>query len=334
LKYKSNKLNIYKINEVENIFMKKTERQNGIVHLLRVRKKMTANELANYFEVSERTIYRDIDALSQLRIPIVAYEGLGGGYEIDPSFFMPSIKLNEQEILMLLMVLKAGEELRIPNLTKDYKLLSSKVINALSGEERQKAEQVMSHIAFDIIRIIPKGYILDVITPLLEAFRKSCDLQLIYYNPERDETESRRFSPIQLFFEDGGWYVNGYCHIRKAKRTFRLDRIVSLTCLCEENLYMNSQLSLPEHDMYKWYTYELIIDPALYRIIKEDVYLQNTETKTIEGGLHLTVNTPYKNEIRQLVLTHPEHVTALKPDEFIQEIKELSQAISKKYLKP
>lgn len=60
--------------------MKKTERQIGIVHLLRIRRKMNANELASYFEVSERTIYRDIDALSQLRVPIVAYEGLGVGY--------------------------------------------------------------------------------------------------------------------------------------------------------------------------------------------------------------------------------------------------------------
>lgn len=62
------------------ICMKKTERQIGIVHLLRILRKMNANELASYFEVSERTIYRDIDALSQLRVPIVAYEGLGVGY--------------------------------------------------------------------------------------------------------------------------------------------------------------------------------------------------------------------------------------------------------------
>lgn len=104
--------------------MKKTERQNGIVHLLRARKKMTANELAAYFEVSERTIYRNIDALSQLRVPIISHEGLGGGYEIDSSYFFPSIKLSEREILMLLMVLKAGEELRVPNMTTDYNLLS------------------------------------------------------------------------------------------------------------------------------------------------------------------------------------------------------------------
>jgi len=314
--------------------MKKTERQNGIVHLLRIRKKMTANELASYFEVSERTIYRDIDVLSQLRVPIIAYEGLGGGYEIDPSYFMPSIKLSEQEILMLLMVMKAGEELRIPNMVTDYNLLSSKVINALSDDERQQAAKVLSHIEFDMIRIIPKGYIQDVLKTLLEAFWKSCDLELAYYHPERDETEHRRFSPINLVFEDGGWYVSGYCHLRQEKRTFRLDRIVSMTCLGEENVYMNSQLTLPKHDKFTWYTYELIIDPGLYRIIKDNDYLQHAEVKSIESGLHLTVRTPYKNEIRQLVLSHPEQVTALKPEMFVQEIQKLSELICKKYLKP
>lgn len=315
--------------------MKKTERQNGIVHLLRVRKKMTANELAGYFEVSERTIYRDIDALSQLQVPIIAYEGLGGGYEIDPSYYMPSIKLSEQEALMLLMVLKAGEELHIPNMATDYNLLSSKVINALSDEERQKAAQVMSHIEFDISRIRPKDYIPDVLQPLLEAFGRSCDLQMGYYHPERDETEYRQVSPIRLLFTDGGWYVLGFCHLRQAKRTFRLDRIVSLTCLDEGNRYTNAELPLPEQDKFKWATYELLIDPALYRIIKEDAFLQHTDViGGASGWLHLTVKTPYSSDIRQLVLCHPEQVTVLQPEAFLQEIEGLSQVLHKKYLKP
>jgi predicted DNA-binding transcriptional regulator YafY len=314
--------------------MKKTERQNGIIHLLRARKKMTANELAGYFEVSERTIYRDIDALSQLHVPIVSYEGVGGGYEIDPSYFIPSIKLNEKEILILLMLLKAGEEFRIPNMTTDYNLLSGKLINVLSDEERGKAEQVISHIEFDIIRIMPKGYIHDVLTPLLEAFWKSCDLQIDYHHPERDETEHRRFSPVNLFFENGGWYLAGYCHVRQEKRTFRLDRIVSITCLEEENLYLNRPLSLPQNDRFLWHTYELIIDPTLYRVIKDDVYLQNADIKSTNDGLHLTVKTPFKSEICNLVLSHPKQVTALKPEEFLKEIEELSKAIYKKYFKP
>ncbi len=314
--------------------MKKTERQNGIVHLLRTRGKLSANDLASYFEVSERTIYRDIDALSQLRVPIISYEGLGGGYEIDPSYFMPSIKLSEQEILMLLMVLKAGEELRIPNMVKDYNLLSSKVLNALTDDERQEAAKVLSHIDFNMIRIMPKGYIQDVLKILLEAFNKSCDLEVAYYHPERDETDYRRFSPTKLFFENGGWYVTGHCHLRQAMRTFRLDRIVSMTCLEGKNVYMNSQLPMPEHDKFTWYTYELIIDPALYRIIKDDDFLQQAQVKAIDKGLHLTVRTPYKNEIHQLVLGHPEQVTALKPEIFVQEIIKISEKICKKYLKP
>lgn len=311
--------------------MKKTERQNGITHLLRMRRKMTAKELADYFDVSERTIYRDIDALSQLHVPIISYEGLGGGYEIDSSYFLPSIKLSEQEILMLLMVLKAGEEFRIPNMAADYNLLSGKLLNVLPDEERQKASQAISHINFDILRIIPKGYADDVLKPILEALFKSCDLQLSYYHPERNATESRRFSPIELQFGDGGWYINGYCHLRKEKRTFRLDRIVSITCVDEENHFINRELPVPEHDKFRWNTYELLIDPALYRIIKDDVYLQNAVTQSIDSKIHLTVRTPYKDEICKLVLCHPKKVTALKPEEFMEEIKQLSNALSEKY---
>lgn len=294
---------------------------------------MTAFDLASYFEVSVRTIYRDIDALSQLRVPIIAYEGFGGGYDIDPSYFMPSIKLSEQEILMLLMVLKAGEELRIPNMVKDYNLLTSKIINVLSDDERQKVTQVMSHISFDMIRIMPEGYIQDVLNPLLEAFLRTCDLQIIYYHPEKDKTEDRRFSPIELFFADGAWYVTGYCHLRQSKRTFRIDRILAITCLDDENRYIDRQLSVSEHDKFSWQTYELIIDPALYRIVKENTYLEHTEVKTLKGGLHLTVKTRHKDEILQLVLSHPNQVTALLPEPFVQEIEKISQAICKKYLK-
>lgn len=314
--------------------MKKTERHNGIVHLLRTRGRMTASGLAAYFEVSERTVYRDIDALSQLHVPIIAYEGLGGGYEIDSAYFMPSIKLSEQEILMLLMVLKAGEELRIPNMAPDYRLLISKVLNALSDRERQEAEQVMSRIEFDLIRIMPKGYIQGVLSPLLESFRTSRDLMLSYHHPERDESVSRRFSPLQLFFADGAWYVSGYCHMRQAKRTFRLDRIEALSCLAEENRHLDSPLPRSEDDKFRNQTYELIIDPALYRIVKDDIYLQHSVVEKTASDLHLTVTTPFKNDIRHLVLSRPDQVTALGPADFLEELNQLGQAISKKYLKP
>lgn len=190
--------------------MKKTERQNGIVHLLRSRKKMTAKELSVYYEVSERTIYRDIDALSQLKVPIISYEGLGGGYEIDASYFMPSIRLDANEVLMLLMVLKAGEEFRIPNMVSDYHVLVSKLMNTLSDIEKHNTTQVLSHIDFYVSHILPERYASEVLPTIIEALWKSCDLQMLYYHPERDESDNRKFSPTNLFYENGGWYISGF----------------------------------------------------------------------------------------------------------------------------
>ncbi len=57
---------------------------------------MTAKELADFFEVSERTIYRDIDALAQLKVPIISFEGYEGGYRIQDNYFIPSLRLEEK----------------------------------------------------------------------------------------------------------------------------------------------------------------------------------------------------------------------------------------------
>lgn len=68
--------------------------------------RLSADELAELLEVSKRTIYRDIDALCQMGIPIIAYEGANGGYEIDESYFMPTVRLSEREVFILMLLLK------------------------------------------------------------------------------------------------------------------------------------------------------------------------------------------------------------------------------------
>lgn len=313
--------------------MKKNERQNGIVHLLRTRKKMTAADLAAYFEVSERTIYRDIDALSQLKVPIIAYEGLGGGYEIDSTYFMPSIKLNSEEILLMQMVLKAGEQLKIPNMTKAYKLLNAKIENALDGEDRIKAMNVISHVSFEMNRIIPKAYHENVLQFVFDAFWKVCDIDVEYYHPEKNERTWRRFSPMSLSFEEGAWYLRGYCHLRGEARTLRLDRIVSLLCLDERNLHINTLIPKAKSDKFSEHLYELIIDPGLYRTIKDDHYLNNCVVISNTDPVHVKIKTSNKGDLLNLIMTHPNQVTAISPEWFLDEITVLCKNLNRKYLK-
>lgn len=314
--------------------MKKNERHNGIIHLLRTRKRMSASDLAAYFEVSERTIYRDIDALSQLKVPIIAYEGMGGGYEIDSAYFMPSIKLSSDEILLMQMVLKAGEQLKIPNMTNAYKILSGKVENALEGEDRSKAIDVISHISFDFSRIMPKSYHESVLTLIFEAFWNKNNLDIVYFHPEKNEESQRRFSPTALFFEDGAWYLTGLCHLRGESRTLRLDRIRSLFILKEKNSIMSAEIPKAINDKFSIHAYELLIDPALYRIIKDDIYLSESEIIESSDFVHLKVTTPYKSELLNLVMTHPVQVKAISPSWFLDEITQMCKNLFKNYFNP
>ena len=83
--------------------MNKFDRLIGIICVIKQNKRITAKKIAEIFEVSERTIYRDIDVLSQLKVPVISHEGFNGGYEIDESYFMPSIAIKDNEILYLLI---------------------------------------------------------------------------------------------------------------------------------------------------------------------------------------------------------------------------------------
>ena len=310
--------------------MKKTERLNGVIFALKERGKLTAKELSNIFEVSERTIYRDIDALSQLKVPIVVHEGLYGGYEIDHTYFIPSIQLSEEEIIMLLMVLKAGEKLKIPNLTAEFQLLKSKIMNTLSNHEQGPMNELFDRFDVHMSRIEPTSYINRVLKPILTALKDSLNLMIAYYNPEMHVTKTRKVSPHHLFYSEGGWYLSGHCHLRNQLRTFRLDRIKEIELLDEANVHKNSKVK-SKLNKFDEITYDLEIDASLFRIIKEDDYMTQRSIKYNNETINLTVTTKYESSITHLVLNHPNRVTLLGPIEYVNKIKQKIQTLAKKY---
>ncbi len=323
--------------------MKKTERLNGIIYALKERGKMTASELAELFEVSLRTIYRDIDALGQLKVPIYTYEGVHGGYEIDMKYFMPSIRLTQDEIIMLLMVLAYGERIKMPGLTGDYQILKGKVIHALTDIDQDKIEKLMKHIVFSSHRVEPGHYETDVLKPILESFLNACNLEMAYYNPRRDSYAFRKISPQTLFFEEGGWYLSAYCHLREEKRIFRLDRIRSLKVNAQENHYLDKDI-VSSSDKFTVTHYVLSIEAPLYRVLKDNDYFSNVVVLTDEEGLEagykktdsncifIKFSTRYKEDILNIVLNNPQAITLIAPHEFKAEVMEKAKALFVKYV--
>lgn len=311
--------------------MKKAERLNGIIYALKERGKLTGSELAQIFEVSDRTIYRDVDALSQLNVPIFAHEGKNGGYEIDLDYFIPSIKLTEQEIIMLLMILKIGEEIKFPNLTGDYKLLKSKIINILADTDKTKVDRLLSHISFYISRVRPGDYRDNVLLTVLYSFMESQMIHIAYYNPANHEIVKRNVSPTELFYDEGGWYLSGFCHKRNEKRTFRLDRIKEIEILEQENKYIGKTVQ-SSNDKFQEKEYLLEINRSLFRLIKDNFYMKHSDVITDDEPMKIKIVCKYEEDITSMVLRNPKSVRVLGPETYQKYLKGIVQELSNKYI--
>lgn len=319
--------------QIEGESMKKLERLSGIIYVLKENKKMTAKELAEIFEVSERTIYRDIDALSQLKVPIISFEGFEGGYEIDESYFIPSLKLKPNEILYLLICLRAGEALKVPNMKSVFESLKYKLLNTLDDDMKRKFAKFLSRIMLEMNRINPSSYCEDIFYKLIESFIYYKDLVITYYTPKNDEYTERRITPYVLFFENGGWYLDGYCHTRKAKRCFRLDRIKDIEVSQDYydqrvvDEYMN-KLKKKE----KTFKIKLEMDKKLYETVKNDDYFINSDIKRIGDKIILNINTNNMDNFILLAIENCDEVTIIEPEECINRVKQLCKKTLEKYL--
>lgn len=310
--------------------MKKTERLNGIIYSLQERGKLSAKDLSEIFEVSMRTIYRDIDALSQLKVPILTHEGLHGGYEIDEDYFIPSIKLNEQEIIILLMILKVGEEIKLPNLSSDYELLKGKLLNILTASKQQKVKNLFEHIYFDMSGITPTTYCDDVLMTIIESFMEEKQVDIDYYHPKRHEYNSRIVSPQELFYDKGGWYLSGYCHMRLEKRVFRLDRIRRISLLDKQNKHIHQDIHSVS-DKYINREYILEVEKSLFRVLKDNEYFKNYKIITDADPIVVAVTSFLEEPIRNITLSNPLDISIMSPLSFKNEIAEISKQLCKKY---
>lgn len=191
-----------------------------IVYILINKKQVTAKELAERFEVSTRTIYRDIESLCEAGIPIYTNKGKGGGISLLDNFVLNKSYLSSEEQQEVLTALQG---LRVtPYMSQDDVLGK---LSALFGKE----EIEWINIDFGSWDDAEK----TKFEAIKEAILLSKVIEFEYYNANMEKVK-RKVNPLQLYFKDKNWYLNGYCHYRKEMRLFKLRRIKNLVCLEEE----------------------------------------------------------------------------------------------------
>lgn len=200
--------------------MNRTDRLHAILEELRRagRSGRTSAQLAARFEVSPRTVKRDVSALQQAGHAVRATGGPGGGYVLDQRATLPPLNFTPGEAVAVAIALGRNPDLPF---RVDGRSALAKVLEAMPPEARRRAESLGARVW---VRTRPPAAS-RVVRVLERCLADGTAVVLDYVTRDGRRTEKRRVDPIYLGVDDGAWYLFGWCHSRGAGRTFRVDRI-------------------------------------------------------------------------------------------------------------
>jgi len=299
----------------------KINRLFEIVYILLDKKSITAKELSEYFEVSQRTIYRDIDTLSTTGIPIYTNKGKGGGISLVDEFVLNKSILTDQEQREILMSLQSLRMLKFPNIES--------VLNKLSTLFNKQA---MDWIDVDFSQWGSDEGEEEKFNSLKTAILNRNIVVFDYFGSSGDKTK-RTVEPVKLLFKGQSWYVYGFCRMKSDFRIFKITRIKNLSMLKEtfkreipEDIWSQSQDY--NHKMIKLV---LKIEKKMaYRIYDE--FDEGVISKNIDGSFTVTTTFPEGEWVYGYVMSFGDYAEVIQPKHIRETIKSKLQESLKKYL--
>ena len=200
--------------------MNRVDRLFGIVTLLQSRKYVSAERISEKFEISVRTVYRDIKAIGEAGIP-VSFEP-NKGYFIVPGYFTPPISftLDEANALLLSQSLIEGFGDRSIQATFDNALTKIKAV--LKQVDKEKIALLDQSIKLQLPHRLNNTF--DCLAEIQQAITEQKQVRISYLSLKQELLE-RTVEPIGLVFYAFSWHLIGYCQLRKDYRDFKIDRI-------------------------------------------------------------------------------------------------------------
>lgn len=232
-----------------------------ILTTLQAGKNYGADDLAEIFGTSRRTIFRDMKELQAIGVPY-HYNSSTGGYTIDPEFFLPPIDLNLQEALsLLLLVHKARNQIQLP--FKNSTLLAAmKIENNLPLKIRKYCNTALQNISVLTIAQSPMNQLNKAFIQLQTAITKKRKVNICYHSLYEGNDIDVNLCPFHLLYNRRAWYVLGLSDFHNSIRTFKLNRIKKLKTL-DKCFLQDSSFNLYDYFGKAW---SMIPEGRIYNI--------------------------------------------------------------------
>lgn len=289
-----------------------------ILYILLNKKRVTAKELAERFEVSTRTIYRDVDAISLTGVPIYTEKGKGGGISLMPDFMMNKTVLNDNEQQEILASLQGLSQLNmtqtattIEKLSATFNKTTTDWLEVDFSEWESDNKQLFAVLKTAILQ----GHIIefDYLTPDGTVLR-------------------RQVEPMKLWFKSKAWYLKAFCLLRQSARIFKLTRMRNLTLT---DMNFSGRVIQPDPDLVNpdllkpMINFKFKLEPAVaYRIFDD---FGGGELQG-DGSYIVNVSWPEDDWLYGLILSYGEHIEIIEPAHARALIREKIEKVYKKYL--
>ena len=295
----------------------KIDRLIGIITILLQRDQITAPELAKRFEVSRRTINRDIEDICRAGIPLVTTQGYGGGISIADGYKVDHALLTQEELQMLFSGLKGLDSVS----ERPY---STRLVEKLSG----KAIDVADTMVIDLASHYQKS-LAQKIGVIRDAIQNRRHISFRYYY-EKGESQ-RTIEPYRLIFKWSAWYVWGCCLQRQDFRLFKLNRLWNLET--STNIFAPRELPPLELDQYfsenRIHLKALFEKGQKYRLIEE--YGPDCFQSSPEDSLLFERDFVSYSNMREWVLSFGSQVEVLEPEQLRADLRQQAEKILDKY---
>ncbi|HET6722612.1 MAG TPA: YafY family protein, partial [Chitinophagaceae bacterium] len=214
--------------------MNRIDRLAAILIQLQSRPLVKAQDIAEKFSISLRTVYRDVKALEEAGVPVIGEAGTG--YRLMEGYKLPPVMFNQDEATALLTASKLVQSKTDAGISKHYTAALDKIRAILRHSEKDHIEEIDEHIAVMTHPAIVHQPAAELhLQAILKAIGNSSVVEINYVSLEKNESTRRKVEPVGIYYLGSHWYLIAFCQLRKDYRNFRTDKIAQLTITSETN---------------------------------------------------------------------------------------------------
>jgi predicted DNA-binding transcriptional regulator YafY len=313
--------------------LNRIDRLHAILTHLQSKKKVTAQEVADRFNISLRTVYRDVKALEESGVPVIGEAG--SGYTIMEGYRLPPVMFTQEEASALLLGAKLTEHLTDESIKKHFNAALFKIKAVLRTSDKEHMDQLNDNIA--VLSRLPADdsagrYLVD----LQKALGDKKEIR-IRYQSGMDAVTDRTLEPIGLCHYGQAWHLIGWCHLRNGYRDFRVSRIQHLEIL-DKTFEPDSHPSLQE------YLQTMISSSDLQEVVvrfnkasarhlgNQKYYYGYVREEVKDDHVCMYFVTSHLEYFGRWLMMYTNHVSIESPDALHTIMRELTEEVRQHYL--